>query len=251
VRTAAGLFTLLALAACSMDSHPTAPDGFSPAFAKPPSGGGGGSTTLYQLQFVDESTLTIAYDHGVIPPQGEITSPTFPAGGISMNTKDPWRSVSVPGIGVIELTEPTHADLGSSSCNPPYAATVKLVSAADPSQGGWSYPMTGYPSFAGSWTGDLTISAERGGGTHGLGFAGYRTGSVDQSDGAIQNVLSQGNTALQWRAADDSWFLIRFTNAPFAFGSASTPDGVTPYSAPGTGKKLGCANFAVLATRMN
>jgi hypothetical protein len=207
------LFAAAFLISCETDST-----GVDDAIGKPDLAGAG--SALYQLQFIVETN------------QGEITSPPFPASGVALNTRDPWKNLTVGGA-ALSLNNSTHGDWSTCAANQSRDVQV-------------NWDITGtmpVRSFAGSWHGELKLWRGRSGVN--LAFAGRRT----DGPGEISNVVTNNNAVYEERGAGDSYFLLRFTNARMGFGSLSTPDG------GGTlgqleGYETACANFSLKATRM-
>jgi len=177
-------------------------------------------SALYQLQFIAETN------------QGEITSAPFPANGVALNTRDPWRNLTVDGA-ALSLNNYTSGDWSTCAANQSRDVQVN-----------WDIAGTSpVRSFAGGWHGELKLWRGRSG--LNLAFAGPRT----DGPGEISNVVTNNNVVYEERGAGDSYFLLRFTNARMGFGSLSTPDG------GGTlgqleGYETACANFLLKATRM-
>lgn len=179
-----------------------------------------GGTARYQLQFIVETN------------QGEITSAPFPAGGIALNTKDPWRQLSVSGA-PLSLNNYTHGDWTSAECAEyPDVQVTWDIAGTSPVR-----------SFAGSWLGNLNVWRNRAGVN--LSFAGGRVGG----SGSIDNVVTNNNAAYEERGPGDSYFLLRFTDARMGFGSPSSPDGNGTLALL-PGYEAACANFSLKATRL-
>ena len=211
---------LLAAALAGCEESPTAtPASPDPAIATASRG------PLYQLQFVVIDPLT----------EGEITSAPFPAGGVSLNTKDPWRQLDVRSV-FLALNDPTHGRWTSGTCAS-YSTSDVWVN--------WTIARTDPPrSFAGGWMGELSIWRSRWG--MNLAFEGARS---DGAPGQIRNVATNNNTVQEERGPGDAWFRLRFTDARMGFGSLSSPDGGgTLGELPGY--EAACANFSILATRL-
>jgi len=203
------------LASC--DTPPTSADG---AVAAVPDLAQAAGSGRYQLQFIIETN------------EGEIASPPFPSGGVALNTKDPWRQLSVSGV-LLSLNNYTHGDWTSQECAEYQDVRVN-----------WDIAGTSpVRSFLGSWSGDLSVWRNRAGVN--LSFVGPRVGGAGQ----ISNVVTNNNAAYEERGAGDSYFLLRFTNARMGFGSPSSPDGNgTLAGLPGY--EAACANFTLKATRV-
>jgi hypothetical protein len=205
------LFSMGLLFGC--DQMPVEPAQPTPSLAA-------GGSALYRLQFIVETN------------QGEITSAPFPANGVALNTRDPWKQLTVNGA-ALSLNNYTHGDW--SICAPDPGRDVPVT---------WDIAGTApVRSFAGGWLGEVKLWRGRSGVN--LAFEGSRT----NGPGAIKNVVTNNNVVYEERGVGDSYFLIRFTNARMGFGSLSTPDG------GGTlgqleGYEAACANFSLKATRI-
>ena len=117
-----------------------------------------GGSSLYQLQFIVETN------------QGEITSPPFPANGIALNTKDPWKNLTVNGA-ALSLNNYTHGDW--SICAAGQTRDVQV---------NWDIDgATPVRSFAGSWQGELKLW--RGRSVLNLAFAGPRLLGAEDAQG--------------------------------------------------------------------
>jgi hypothetical protein len=217
---------LAGLAACA--DGPTVLPSVEPFLAK----GGGGGATLYKLRFIA----------GVNPAgDGEIVSDWFPAAGIAMDARAPWRSVSASNA-TVNLVNFTHGSWTGGTC-----ATYSSAFTINPTN--WDIAGTNpVRSFAGTWFGTVGVSRSAGGG-YGLGFDGDRVvnGVVTPAGGGIHNVLAQGNQVIQTKdpSGNNDWFQIEFRDAFFAFGSASSPDG----NGNPEGVEVACFNATVLAMR--
>jgi hypothetical protein len=178
------------------------------------------ASARYQLQFIVETN------------QGEITSPPFPAAGIALNARDPWKQLTVNGA-PLSLNNYTHGDWWAPTC-----------SAYQDVQVNWDIAGTApVRSFAGNWLGEVKVWRSRT--AVNLAFAGSRTDGA----GEIRNVVTNNNAVYEERGSGDSYFLIRFTNARMGFGSLSSPDGSgTLGQLPGY--EAACANFSLKATRI-
>ena len=207
-----------ALAGCDEPPTSAAPDP-EPAAAKASPG------YLYQLQFVVEDPLS----------QGEITSAPFPSEGVSLNTRDPWRQVTVGAVS-LSLNDTTHGQWTSGTCAS-YSDTDVWVN--------WAIARTDpVRSFAGGWTGNLSIWRSRSG--MNLAFEGMRS---DGRAGEIRNVATNNNLVEEQRGPGEAWFRLRFTDARMGFGSLSSTDGAgTLGELPGY--EAACANFSIVATRL-
>lgn len=174
----------------------------------------------YQLQFIVETN------------EGEITSAPFPSGGVALNTRDPWRNLSVSAV-PLSLNNYTHGDWSADECAEYPDTRVNWDIAGT----------TPVRSFAGSWLGDLSVWRGRTGVN--LSFAGGRVGGPGQ----ISNVVTNNNAVYEERGPGDAYFLLRFTNARMGFGSPSSPDGNGTLAAL-PGYEAACANFSLKATRL-
>ena len=114
----------------------------------------------------------------------------------------------------------------------------------------WNIATAPTRSFAGDWLMTVSTSRDRSG-TVNFYLAGPRVvdGVASESKGNIRNIASNGNAAVETRAADASWFAIEFKNALLGFGSLSTPDGNGTLSLL-PGYETACANFKLEAVRM-
>lgn len=156
------------------------------------------------------------------PTEGEITSDWFPAGGTTLNTKDPWRQLSVPGA-VVTLTDGTHGQRGQGTCRFPEDVDVN-----------WTIATAAPRSFAGNWSLEVATSRD----WNGVNF--YLEGPrVGGAPGVIQNIASNRNQPTEMRdpSGANAWFQIEFTNTRLGLGSRSSPDGLgtladLPDSAP-------------------
>jgi hypothetical protein len=179
-----------------------------------------GRSALYQLQFITETD------------QGEITSALFPANGVALNTRDPWKNLTVDGA-ALTLVNYTHGDWSICAPNPGRDVPVTWdIAGTDPLR-----------SFAGNWQGEVKLWRSRGG--LNLAFEGSRTDGA----GAIRNVVTNNNLVYEERGEGDSYFLLRFTNARMGFGSLSTPDGGGSLGQL-EGYEAACANLSLKATRI-
>jgi hypothetical protein len=202
------------LVACGTSSTGVEEERLDPGLAQ------SAGSARYQLQFIVETN------------QGEITSAPFPSGGIALNTRDPWKQLTVNGS-PISLNNYTRGEWSAPTCAEYQDVRV-----------GWDIGGTApVRSFAGSWLGEVKVWRGRTGVN--LAFAGMRT----DGPGEIRNVVTNNNAVYEERGAGDSYFLIRFTNARMGFGSLSTPDGSgTLGELPGY--EAACANFSLKATRV-
>lgn len=221
---ATAMLGLMFTASCT--DQPTAVDlPGSPTLAR-------ATAARYQLRFVATAT------------SGEITSDWFPAGGVLLNTNDPWRQMTAEGAS-ITLTSPTHG-VRWDGVDPEYVGTCRFPADRDVS---WSLETAPDRSFAGTWL--LTVGTTRD--KYGVNFylVGPRVvdGVASESYGVIQNIASNRNKPVETRAADGSWFAIEFTNARLGFGSRSSPDGQGTLDAL-PDYETACANFMIEAVRM-
>jgi len=188
------------------------------------------SGTKYKLRFAS----------GVNPAgDGEIQSSWFPDAGMTLNTRSPWKNVTVPGA-TITLVNYTHGDWSAASCagffdkGYPVNVTTWDIASTAPAL-----------SFAGSWYGTLTISQTT---STGVIFDGDRVldGVATPSAGGIHNVVG-GNSAVETRdpSGNNDWFRIELRDTGLKFGSASSPDGI---SNP-IGAEVACANFTIEARK--
>jgi hypothetical protein len=215
------LFT--ATLACSDGTAPRAlPDGV--AAARGPSG----PTPRYKLRFV--SGFNESGD-------GEIQSGWFPDTGVVLNTRAPWKSLSVRGA-TIDLVNSTHGRWNEGTC-----ATLALSVPINVTS--WDIASTTL-SFAGRWFGTLSISRTTG---TSIGFDGDRVvdGIVTPGAGGIHNVVTNANAPYETRdpSGKGDWFRLDIRDAALKFGSASTPDGFANPS----GAEVACANFSILAMK--
>lgn len=226
-RSYAALVFALAVGACSdPPSDVLGPPAQAIAVQASPASG-----TKYKLRFVS----------GVNPAgDGEIQSPWFPDAGVTLNTRSPWKSLTISGSTIV-LVNYTHGDWSAASCAsffdkgyPVNVTTWDIASTA---------PVL---SFAGSWYGTLTISQTSG---TGVAFDGDRVvdGVATPSAGGIHNVVG-GNTAFETRdpTGNNDWFRIELRDTGLKFGSASSPDGI---SNP-VGAEVACANFTIEARKV-
>ena len=188
------------------------------------------AATKYKLRFVT----------GVNPSgDGEIQSAWFPDAGLTLNTRSPWKSVTVSAP--IDLVNFTHGDWSAPSCS------TFLSRSYPTSVANWDIASTSpLLSYAGSWYGTLTVGQTNG---TNLGFDGDRVvnGVVTPSAGGIHNVVTNANATVESRdpTGNNDWFRIEFRNAGMQFGSASLPDGITNP----VGAEVTCANFTIEARK--
>jgi hypothetical protein len=213
----------LVLAGCGTDRTPTMPPGAldpNPMLAK----GGGGTPTLYKIRFV--SGVASSGD-------GEIASDWFPDAGITMNARDPWKSVTA--VGTIDLVNYTHGDWNAGNC-------ASFTHSLPINRTNWDIAgTTPTLSFAGTWSGSVSVSST--GGSFNFYFDGDRVGG----GGGIHNIASNQNAAIRTAGPNGDWYRIEYRNALLKFGSASSADGVTnPY-----GVEAACANFTLEARKVS
>lgn len=184
--------------------------------------GGGGGSVRYQLRFIVEDET-----------QGEITSGFFPAAGVQLNAKDPWKNLSISGADWT-FNNHTNGTRGEGSCTVATDVDVNWeIAGTDPVR-----------TFVGNWHG--TVSLWRQGNYMNFYFEGARP---DNAAAVIQNIASNANRPAETSASDGSWYRIRFTSARLGFGSRSSPDGEgTVADLPGY--ESACANFTIEAVRM-
>jgi hypothetical protein len=220
------VLVLAATAACSDASRDVLapPAHLTPNAAAQPA-------TKYKLRFV----------YGVNPVgDGEIQSPWFPDAGLTLNTRSPWKSLSVSAA-TISLVNSTHGDWSAPTC-------ATFLSRGYPtSVSNWDIAGTNpVLSYAGSWFGTLSISQAKG---TSVAFDGDRlvNGVVTPSAGGIHNVVTNGNAAVESSdpTGNSDWFRIQLSNVGMQFGSASRPDGVTNP----VGAEVSCANFTIEARK--
>jgi hypothetical protein len=220
------LTTLAVLAACD-DPTPGSllgPTRASMALAT------GASTTRYKLQFA--SPINPAGD-------GELQSGWFPDTGVTLNTRAPWKSLTVGGA-TISLVNFTHGKWTAGTCAT--FTTSKSINITN-----WDIAGTNpVLSFAGMWFGTVSTSQTTGTSVY---FDGDRMVNdvVTPSAGGIHNVASNGNQAYESKdpTGNNDWFQLEIRNAFMKFGSASSPDGVdNPL-----GVEVACANFTLMAKK--
>jgi len=188
--------------------------------------------TLYKLRFIS----------GVNPAgDGELQSEWFPDAGIALNTRAPWKSVSV-GAANIDLVNFTHGSWTAGGCAT--FRTAKSINVTNWDIAGTSPVLT----FAGTWRGTLSISQSVGAG--GLAFDGDRvvSGVVTPGAGGIHNVVGSG-TSIETKdpTGNNDWFRLEIRDAALKFGSASSPDGLTNP----VGVEVACANFTIEARKLS
>lgn len=187
------------------------------------------AATLYKLRLI--TGVTAAGD-------GELQSDWFPEGGIALNTRAPWKTISVSGA-TIDLVNFTHGAWTAGNCAS--FRTSKSIAVTN-----WDIAGTSpVRSFAGKWRGSFGVSQMSG---TTVGFDGDRVvdGIVNPSAGGIHNVV--GTTiGIETRdpSGNDDWFRVELRNVAMKFGSASSPDGqVNP-----VGVEVACANFTIEARK--
>lgn len=221
---AAALTLLLTLGACGEAPEPTglALEVTAPLTAR--SGGKPGPTApRYQLRFVVTDPVA----------EGEIVSEPFPEGGVTLDLRDPFKRLDVWGARW-DFVNYTHGVRGQGTCGPSNPAVIDWdIAGTEPVR-----------SFAGSWEGSLSLWKTRG--TANLALSGVRVGGP----GAITpNAVTNENLVVESRAADDSWFEIRFAHARLAFGGDASPDGLGDLHAL-PGYEDACVNLTLRAERM-
>ena len=177
---------------------------------------------------------------GVNPAgDGEVQSAWFPDAGIQLNTRAPFKSLSLAGA-TIDLVNYTHGAWTAGTCAT--FSTSKSINITNWDVTGSSPALT----FAGTWRGTLTTSQTTG---TSVSFDGDRlvNGVVTPSAGGIHNVVSNGNAAIETKdpTGNNDWFRLEIRNAALKFGSASSPDGI---SNP-VGVEVACANFTIEARK--
>lgn len=211
--------------ACSNPDGPDRPPPASTAVQAP-------TTTLYELRFIT----------GINPSgDGEVQSGWFPDAGITLNTRAPWKSLTV-SVATIDLVNFTHGSWTGGGCAT--FRTAKSINVTNWDIAGTSPVLT----FAGTWRGTLSISQGSGGG--GLAFDGDRVvgGVVTPGAGGIHNVVGSG-TPIETKdpTGNNDWFRLEIRDAALKFGSASSPDGLTNP----VGVELACANFTIEARKLS
>jgi len=189
------------------------------------------ASTLYKLRFIT----------GVNPAgDGELQSGWFPDAGIALNTRAPWKSVTV-NAATIDLVNFTHGSWTAGSCAT--FTSAKPINVTNWDIAGTSPVLT----FAGTWRGTLSISQTAG---TGVGFDGDRVvnGLLTLGAGGIHNVVGSGTT-IETRdpTANNDWFRLEIRDAALKFGSASSPDGMTNP----VGVEVACANFTIEARKLS
>ena len=188
------------------------------------------AATLYKLRLI--TGVTVAGD-------GELQSDWFPDAGIALNTRAPWKSLTVSGA-TIDLVNFTHGDWTAGNCDS-FRTTMSI------SITNWDIAGTSpVRSFAGKWRGSFGVSQTSG---TTVSFDGDRVvdGVVTQSAGGIHNVVTNGNAAIETKdpSASNDWFRLEIRNAAVKFGSASSPDG----QGNPVGVEVACANFSIEARK--
>jgi hypothetical protein len=189
------------------------------------------ASTLYQLRFIT----------GVNPAgDGEMQSGWFPDAGIALNTRAPWKSVTV-NAATIDLVNFTHGSWTAGACAT--FTSTKPINITNWDIAGTSPALT----FAGTWRGTLTTSQTAG--TRVL-FDGDRVvnGVATPAAGGIHNVVA-GGTTIESRdpTGNNDWFRLELRDASMKFGSASSPDGLTNP----LGVEVACANFTIEARKLS
>jgi hypothetical protein len=169
---------------------------------------------------------------------GEIRSASFPDTGVVLNTRAPWKSLTVSGV-TIDLVNFTHGSWSSGTC-----ATFAI--SATVNQTNWDVATTGL-SFAGRWRGTVAISQMNG---TSVSFDGDRIvdTTVTPAAGGIHNVVTNANFPRETKdpTGKGEWFQLQLRSAAMKFGSASTPDG----SSNPPGAEVACANFTIRAEKV-
>jgi len=189
------------------------------------------TSTLYKLRFIS----------GVNPAgDGEMQSGWFPDAGIALNTRAPWKSVTVSSA-TIDLVSFTHGSWTAGACAT--FTSTKPINVTNWDIAGTSPILT----FAGTWRGTLSISQTAG---TGIGFDGDRVvnGLVTPSAGGIHNVVGSGTT-IETRdpTGNNDWFRLEVRDAAMKFGSASSPNGITNP----VGVEVACASFTIEARKLS
>jgi len=207
-------------------------DPADPAMSPPPSVAVQTSvSTLYKLRFIT----------GVNPAgDGEIQSGWFPDAGMALNTRAPWKSVTV-NPATIDLVNFTHGSWTAGGC-----ATFRIAKSINVTN--WDIAGTSpVLTFAGTWRGALSISQTAG---TGVAFDGDRavSGVLTPGAGGIHNVVGNGTT-IETRdpTGNNDWFRLEIRDAAMKFGSASSPDGITNP----VGVEVACANFTIEARKLS
>ena len=213
-RTVPLIAFIAALSACGTADAPTAlPLGAEAGLAK--GGGGGGGAVLYKARL-------IVFTAGA---EGELTSDWFPAAGYSISASNPWKQVSFSNV-TINLNNDTHGSWDVGQCAV-FGANFGLPWY----ESNWDIAGTdSVRTYAGTWFGTVTFSKGY------FAFDGDRVGG----DGGIHNVVTQNNAVVETVGPNKDWFRQEVRNAPFKFGSASTPDG-----APLENAEVGCVNYTI------
>ena len=189
------------------------------------------AATLYKVRLI--SGVTPAGD-------GELQSGWFPDAGIALNTRTPWKSLSV--VGTIDLVNFTHGSWATGTC-------ATYTSSFPTNITNWDIAGSASTlTFAGRWRGTLGTSQSS---ATSVSFDGDRVvnGVVTPGAGGIHNVVTNGNTAIQTKdpTGKNDWFQLEVRNAALKFGSASSPDGL---SNP-VGVEVACANFTLQARKVS
>lgn len=209
------LIALLAgLSACGTADAPTAlPLGTEAGLAK----GAGGGSVLYKARLI-----VAAIGEG----DGELASGWFPPAGFSVSASNPWKQVSIGNV-TLNLINATHGSWEQGQCAV-FVANFQLPW----NLSNWNI-FAGTDSvrtYAGTWSGTVTFSKGY------FAFDGDRVGAP----GGIHNVVTQNNAVVETVGPDKDWFRHEVRNAPFKFGSASTPDG-----APLDNAEVACVNYTI------
>src|SRR5688500_4953587 len=129
---------LAATAACSDPTASPATTGLNAVAARAP---GGGSAPRYKLRFINRVNMQ---------GDGEIQSGWFPDTGVVLNTKTPWKSLTVRGA-TIDLVNDTHGSWTSGTC-------ATFTSSATINRTTWDVGGNPMVSFQGRWFGTLSTS---------------------------------------------------------------------------------------------
>lgn len=206
-----------------------------------PAGPAGHPTASAATQAPASTRYKLRFTTGVTPAgDGEIQSGWFPDTGVTLNTRAPWKTVTV-NAATIDLVNFTHGNWTAGDCAT--FRTAKTINVTNWDISGTSPILT----FAGTWRGTLTTSQTAG--TRVL-FDGDRvvSGVVAPSAGGIHNVVGSGTT-IETRdsTGNNDWFRLEVRDAALKFGSASSPDGITNP----VGVEVACANFTIEARKLS
>ena len=205
------------LSACGTAESPTAlPLGPEAGLAK---GGGSGGAVLYKARLIVDVN------------GGEVTSDWFPAAGFSVSASNPWKQLSFGNV-PLNLNNTTHGDWTQGQC-----AVFVANFALDWNLSNWDIAGTEpVRSYAGTWSGTVTFSKGY------FAFDGDRVvdGVITPGAGGIHNVVTQNNAVIETVGPNKDWFRQEVHNAPFKFGSASTPDGQ-----PLANAEVACVNYTI------